>query len=122
VVGGIYPNSQILIPTTGTYKVLFSAQCDCTGGTHYIEIFPVVNGTSVPDSNTRITLNAGVESCLTVEYFLAFQANDILEFRMTGDSSVNAANARLLYAASAPGNPVAIPALPSMIVTIMRIE
>ena len=102
--------------------MLFSAQCDCTGGTHYIEIFPVINNSSVPDSNTRITLNAGVESCLTVEYFLAFQANDILEFLMTGDNTANASNARLLFVAAAAGNPVAIPAVPSIIVTIMRIE
>jgi len=119
---GAYPTSQILIPLTGTYKILFSAQCDCTNGTHYIEIFPVLNNVSVPDSNTRIALTAGVESCLTVEYFLACQANDVLEFRMTGDSTANASNARLLFVAAATGTPVAIPAVPSIIVTIMRIE
>jgi len=59
---------------------------------------------------------------LTVEYFLAFQANDILEFRMTGDGTANANFARLLYVPAAAGNPVAIPAIPSIIVTIMRIE
>jgi len=57
-----------------------------------------------------------------VEYFLAFQANDILEFRMTGDNTANASNARLLFVAAATGTPVAIPAVPSIIVTIMRIE
>jgi hypothetical protein len=122
VSGSTYPNSQIVIPITGTYRVLFSAQCDCTGGTHYIEIFPVINNVSVPYSNTRIALNAGIESCLTVEYFLPFIANDILEFRMTGDNTAGAANARLLYVAAAAGNPVAIPSTPSIIVTIQRIE
>jgi hypothetical protein len=122
VLGGTFPNSQIVIPITGTYKVLFSAQADCTAGTHFIEIFPVINGSSVSDSNTRITLNAGVESCLTVEYFLAFNATDLLEFRMTGDSSANASNARLLYVSSIAGNPVTIPAIPSIIITIQRIE
>jgi hypothetical protein len=121
-VSGTYPTSELLIPITGTYRVCFSAQCDCTSGTHYIEIFPVVNGSSLPDSNTRINLSAGIENCLTVEYFLTFNANDILQFRMTGDNSVSASNARLLYVASATGNPVSIPAIPSFILTIMRIE
>jgi len=121
-VSGAYPTSQILIPTSGTYRVCFSAQCDCTGGTHPIEIFPVVNGSSVPDSNTRINLSAGIESCLTVEYFLTFNANDVLEFRMTGDNTANASNARLLYLAAAAGNPVSIPAIPSIILSIQRIE
>ena len=122
VSGGVYPNSQIVIPVTGTYRVFFSAQADSVLGIHYIEIFPVINGTSVPDSNTRITLNAGIESCLTVEYFLQFNANDIFELRMTGDNTTGASNARLLYVPSAAGNPVTIPAIPSIIVTIQRIE
>ena len=121
VSGGVYPNSQIVIPVTGTYRVFFSAQCDSINGIHYIEIFPVINNVSVPDSNTRITQNAGIESCLTVEYILDFNANDILQLRMTGDNSAAASNARLLYVPAAAGNPVAIPAIPSIITTIQRI-
>jgi hypothetical protein len=114
--GGTYPNSVILIPTTGVYKVLFSAQCDSTGGTHYLEIFPVVNGTSVPDSNTRIRLPASTESCLTVEYFLSFNANDTLQFYMVSDNT----NARIVAITRGTGTPT-IPNVPSIIVTIMRI-
>jgi hypothetical protein len=121
VAGSIFPNSQIVIPISGTYRVFFSAQADSVLGIHYIEIFPVINGTSVPNSNTRIEQNAGIESCLTVEYFLDLDANDILELRMTGDNSASASNARLLYVPAAAGNPVAIPAIPSIIITILRI-
>jgi hypothetical protein len=67
-ISGNYPNSQIKIPLTGVYRVLFSAQCDSSGGNHWIEIFPVINGTSVPKSNTRARLPANVEVCLVVEY------------------------------------------------------
>ena len=122
VSGSTFPNSEIIIPSKGVYRILFSAQCDCTSGTHDIDIFPVVNGISVPNSNTRIALNGGIESCLTVEYFLTFNTNDILQFVMTGDDSANASNARLLYVSSAPGNPVDIPAIPSIIVTIQQIS
>jgi hypothetical protein len=116
VSGGTYPNSTIVIPTTGVYKVLFSAQCDSTGGTHYLEIFPVVNGNSVPDSNTRIRLSTTIESCLVVEYFLSFNANDKLQLFMVGDSI----NARIVAITRGTGTPT-IPNIPSIIVTIMRI-
>lgn len=115
--GGTYPNSVIVIPTTGVYKVLFSAQCNSVGGAHYLEIFPAVNGTSVPNSNTRIRLPVTTESCLTVEYFLSFNANDRLEFYMIGDST----NAQIIAFPADGGTPT-VPAIPSIIVTIMRID
>ena len=114
--GGTYPNSTILIPTTGVYKVLFSAQCDSSSGTHYLEIFPVVNGNSVPDSNTRIRLSGAIESCLVVEYLLSFNANDQLQLFMVSDNN----NARLIAITRGTGTPT-IPDIPSIIVTIMQI-
>lgn len=32
VVGSSYPESRVVIPTTGTYRCMFSAQCDSTSG------------------------------------------------------------------------------------------
>lgn len=116
-ISGNYPNSQIKIPTTGVYRVLFSAQCDSSSGVHYLEIFPVVNGTSVPKSNTRIRLNAATEACLVVEYFLSFTANDLLELYMIADNT----NARILAITRGSGTP-AVPNIPSIILTIQRIE
>ena len=122
VFGGTYPNSQIVIPITGVYRILFSAQVDSTAGTHLIEIFPVVNGVSVPDSNTRISVDAVTETCLTVEYFLSLNMNDKLQLYMTGDSTAAAANARLLVLPSIPGiGGPTIPAVPSIIITIQLI-
>lgn len=116
VVGGTYPNSEVLIPTTGVYRVMFSAQCDSSSGTHYLEIFPAINGVSVPDSNTRIRLSASIENCLTAEYFLSFNAGDKLQLFAFGDS----ANARLLAITRGGGSPV-VPDIPSIILTIQRI-
>ncbi len=116
VVGGTYPNSQIQIPVAGTYKVVFSAQCDSVSGTHEMEIFPVVGGVSIPKSNTRIQLAGNSETCLTVEYILDFTANQILQFYMTGDNT----NARILAITRGGGTPV-IPDIPSIIVTVIRI-
>lgn len=116
-VSGAFPTSQILIPTTGVYKVLFSAQCDSYSGQHILEIFPVVDSTPVPDSNTKIKLSANVESCLTVEYFLSLSAGNILQFYMYGDDT----DARIIAFAGNPTTTPPIPAVPSIIVTIMQI-
>jgi hypothetical protein len=116
-VNGTFPTSEIVIPVTGIFNVLFSAQCDSSSGTHYLEIFPVVNGTSVSKSNTRIKLNAATEACLVVEYILSFNANDKLQLFMIGDNT----NARLLAITRGGGTPT-VPDIPSIIVNIIRIE
>jgi hypothetical protein len=116
VSGSSFPNSEIIIPTTGVYKVVFSAQCDSTVGTNYLEIFPVINGTSVPDSNIRIRLTQAIESCLTVEYILSFTANDVLELYMIGETT----NVGIIAIIRGTGTPT-IPNIPSIIVTIIRI-
>ena len=108
-----YPGSKIVIPVTGIYRVLFSAQCDSTSGNgHYLEFWPVVDGTAVPNSNTKIVLNTGAESCLTVEYFLSLNANAKLELYMAGTE-----HARILaYDASGLK-----PLTPSMIMNINKL-
>ena len=116
-VNGTFPTSEIVIPVTGVFSILFSAQCDSSSGTHYLEIFPVVNGTSVSKSNTRIRLNAATEACLVVEYILSFNAIDTLQLFMIGDNT----NARLLAITRGGGTPV-VPDIPSIIVNITRIE
>jgi len=115
--GGIYPGSQIKIPVAGVYRILFSAQCNSTSGTHYLQIFPVVNSTTVASSNTRLRLPQSTESCLTVEYFLQFNQNDILEFYVHGDDS----RAQLIYYPGDNTHTPIIPETPSIIVTLARI-
>ncbi len=114
--GNTYPNSQIVIPTTGTYRFLFSAQCISTGS-HFLEIWPVINGFSLPDSNTRIRISSSTESCLTIEYIVSFNRNDILQLYMRGDS----VSGHLVYIAGNPNTIPAIPDTPSIILTIHQI-
>ncbi len=115
---GSFPPSQIKIPVTGVYKVLFSAQCDTSTGNHYLELWPVINGISVPNSNTRIKIQSQEENCLTVEYILSFNENDILQIYMIGDST----NIYIeTFAPTSSTTSIAIPRIPSIILTIMRI-
>jgi hypothetical protein len=113
---GAYPTGQILIPVTGTYRFLFSAQCISTGS-HYIEIWPTVNGTSIPDSNTRLRVPSNTETCLTVEYIVSFNANDTLQLYLRGDSD----NGHLVYIPGNPATTPVVPNIPSIILTIHRI-
>ena len=116
VVGSTFPNSQIVIPVTGIYRFLFSGQCISTGS-NYIEIWPVINGTTLPDSNTRLRVPSNTETCLTVEYIVSFNTNDILQLYLCGGSS----NTHLVFIAGNPTTTPAIPDCPSIILTIHRI-
>jgi hypothetical protein len=78
--------SEIRIPVNGTYRILFSAECDSSGGTHWIEIWPVINGVSVSNSNTRVEIPNTTQSCLTVEYLLPLLKGDILQLYMRGEN------------------------------------
>lgn len=117
-VNGTFPNSEIVIPKTGIFSILFSAQCDSSSGTPYLEIFPVINGISVPKSNTRIKLNVATEACLVVEYIFSFNANDKLQLFMIGSTT----NARLLALISGVTTTPAVPDVPSIILNIKQIE
>jgi hypothetical protein len=118
-VNGSYPSSEIVIPTAGVYRILFSAQCDVAdvGATSTLDIFPVVNGPSVPKSNTRLKLSVTTEACLVVEFLLSFNANDRFQLYMRGST----VNARLLAIVAGTGTP-ALPATPSIILNLTRIE
>ena len=117
-VSGAYPASIIIAPMTGVYKVLFSAQCIVTSGKHYIEIWPVINGTSVPNSNTRLRLDSQTESCLTVEFFLQMNANDQLQLYMISDD----VNSQIIYRTGDNTKVPVVPAVPSIIVDIFIIS
>jgi hypothetical protein len=115
---GVYPTSQFTIPVSSVYKILFSAQCDNTNNqSHYLEIWPVVNGFSIPDSNTRIAIPGTTETCLTVEYILQMNAGDIIQLYMVGNDT----SARLLAVPAVLTTSPVTPAIPSIIMNISQI-
>ncbi len=120
-VSGSYPSSIIIIPTTGVYRILFSAQCSTISGKHSIEIFPVINGIGVPNSNTLIKVEQQSENCLTVEYILELNQNDQFQLYIKGDGTSSASNARILYVAPDLTTTPNTPAIPSIILDIQLI-
>ena len=111
----------VLIPTTfftvdykGVYKILSSIQTDRTaGGLSTITMYPKINGNAVPNSATRLVINQNFEDVLTVEWFLDMNAGDNLEIAVY---TTDLDNQLLAVPATPP-----LPAIPSIITTILRI-
>ena len=108
------PSSDITITESGTYKVLASVQCDRTvAGQGDVEMWCSVQGTAVPNSATRINLNQNIEQVMTVEWIVSVAASEIVSVSVY--SSV-AGNVAASFAAAPP-----VPAIPSIITTVLRI-
>jgi hypothetical protein len=109
-----FPISKIEVVYGGVYKVLASIQLDkSTGGTGEIDMYPVVNGIPVPNSATKLVINQNLEDIMTIEWFLTLNATDIITIECYSPSN---GISLLAVPASAP-----VPAIPSIILTILRI-
>lgn len=107
-------SEELEVTLGGVYKVVASVQLDRTmGGNSEIDMYPAVNGTAVPNSATKLNINQNEESVMTVEWFLQLNANDRVSIVLF---SLNAGNQAL----GVPANPP-VPAIPSIITTIVRI-
>lgn len=108
------PSADIVIGVAGIYKVLASAQCDRTAAlTGEIDMYVAINGVEVGNTATRLVVNQNLESVMTVEWLLGFAVGD--ELTVVVYSSV-AGQQLLAVPASAP-----VPAIPSIITTVVRI-
>lgn len=112
----LFPSPSIQVTDAGVYKVLSSIQCDSTGGNQILTAYPAVNGTPVPNSATQLLVGNIGAVCLTVEWFLQLNANDSVEILLYDP----AGGGRALAIPAVVGPPP-IPAIPSVITTILRI-
>lgn len=108
------PSTNLYVRNKGVYKVLSSLQCNKTSAVAGdLEMFIAVNGTPVANSTSRIQINQNQEVVMTVEWFLELNANDYITIVLFS------ATTGLQALAIASGT---IPAIPSIITTIMRID
>lgn len=106
--------SYVEVSTKGVYRVCVSIQMNRTsGGNSEVDMYPEVNGTPVPNSASKFNLNGTEESVLTVEWFLNLNANDQVGINLY---STDGDNEALAVVATPP-----VPAIPSIILTILRI-
>ena len=108
------PSKDIVIGVAGVYKILASAQCDkTTANPGDIEMWIAVNGTAVPNSATRSQINQNQELVMTVEWIVDLAVGDDVNVAF---ASIAQGLRLLAAAASAP-----VPAIPSIIVTLVKI-
>lgn len=116
LVGVSLPDSNIVPTNSGLYKVLASVQLNRTNtGNSTVVLFPRVNGTEVANSATYLKINQQEEDIMTVEWFITLVAADALSICVYSTDSDN----ECLAVVRDPPN--GIPAVPSIITTILRI-
>lgn len=106
--------SALTCGIAGVYKILASAQCDKTTiNPGDLEMFLQVNLTPVPNSTTRIQINQNQETVMTVEWLVNLDEGDDVFVQFF--SSV--VGLQLVAVAATPS----VPAIPSIIVTFVKI-
>jgi hypothetical protein len=106
------PATQIKVSVQGLYKIGISPNV-LGGGNHLVSFWLKKNGANVADSGSQITTKSGSDLPF-VELFETMNVNDYIEIASTSDST-----GQSISAVSAVG---IIPAIPSLIVTIQRIN
>jgi hypothetical protein len=116
---GIYrdpaDNTKIKVSRPAIYNVQFSIQVDKTsGGNGSFYIWPAINGTAVPNSGCYIQIQGNnAEIFSAANFFLPLSNGDYFQLYF----SVNDLSVQLQhFAASAP-----VPAIPSIILTVMQV-
>lgn len=112
----LVPDSKITVSDAGVYKVLTSIQCDSTSGLQTLTCYVSVNGTPVPNTASQVIVNINTQTLMTVEWFLGLSANDDVEVVLYDPVGGGQA-----VAFPAVVGPPAIPAIPSIITTLLRI-
>lgn len=114
LVGG----TKITVSTAGVYNIMFSAQMKrTTNGTEFCTIWFRKNGVDIPNSASDISLiGNGALEVAAWNYLVSLAANDYIEIIWsTGDTTIT------ILAQAARTGPVR-PAVPSLIVTVNRVD
>jgi len=112
-------NTYIKVANAGVYDIQFSAQIDKTTGTNSIVyIWLRKNGTDLAETNTAVTLAGGINDKATAawNWFVNAAAGDYYQLMWAGTNN----NVRLY--ATGSGAIDAAPAIPSLIVTVNRVD
>ena len=106
------PTSRVYVDRTGSYNIQFSLQLVSTNAASKdVYIWADVNGTSVPESATKLTMSGSSNAYVAAwNFVIRMSAGDYFRL-MWSTSNTNVQIARI--AASAP-----VPAIPSVILTV----
>jgi len=109
------PTSRVYVGETGVYNIQFSAQFDkAAGGGADIYIWLRINGVDVPYSASHITIQGSTAELIAAWNFIVTLENDDYFELAWSSTDTNV----LIKAAPAVTGPPAIPAIPSVILTV----
>jgi hypothetical protein len=118
IYGGAGTSSRIQINSTGVFNIQFSAQINLASGTQPQEgdFWFRINGSDVPFSNTKMSINAkDFHSLIALNFVSTFSSGQYFEIMMSS-SDLNF----LLQGIGSTTGPVR-PATPSMIVSVTKV-
>lgn len=113
----IIDNSKMKAANTGIYNFAFSFQFKNTGGGgngQTVEVWFTKNGTAIPDSNTRVTVNTNSPYVVSAwNLFQKLNANDYVQMYWATDNH----HIEMTHNTGTMGGP----AIPSAIITVNQI-
>lgn len=118
------PTSRIVASASGLYNFQFSVQLSSgSSSAKKIWIWPRVNGTDVPNSNSEVTVSANnAAEVVGWNWALSLNANDYFEIMYAVDDT----NVQIVATAATTGavgtSTFARPAVPSIILTVTQVQ
>lgn len=118
------PTSRIVASASGLYNFQFSVQLSSgSSSAKKIWIWPRVNGTDVPNSNSEVTVSANNAAMVVGwNWALSLNANDYFEIMYAVDDT----NVQIVASAAQTGangtSTFARPAVPSIILTVTQVQ
>lgn len=118
------PTSRIVASTSGFYNFQFSAQISSgSASAKNVWIWPRVNGTDVPNSNSKVSISgAGTSMVASWNWPLSLAANDYFELVFATDDIDVQFAAETAETGATGGATFARPAVPSIILTVTQVQ
>jgi hypothetical protein len=111
-------DTRFVVASAGTYNLQFSCQLESTGGgnTQTVDIWLVINGNNVANSNTQLTGNSNNGRNVAAWNFVEpLNAGDYMELKFS------VSDIRLGFAYDIAQSSPTRPAIPSVIVTLTQV-
>ena len=117
----INSGSQITFEAAGTYNVQFSAQLSYPGGgkDEFVNIWLAKNGTTVPNTNTRMLVPGGNDGYVVAawNFFVEVGAGDYVELLWNATDPL----VQILHENDSGGSGTYQPGIPSVILTVNQV-
>lgn len=118
------PASRIVVANSGLYKFDFSLQIESgSSSIKTLWIWPRINGTDVPDSNTEITVSgSGTVLVPSWSWTLSMSASQYFELIFAGDSTNISITSRAATTGANGTSTFSRPAVPGVILEVTQVQ